>query len=192
MGARGSITALYTVLVDGDDMTEPVADAARSILDGHIVLSRELAHQGHYPAIDVLESVSRLMDGIVTDEHLHNARQVGQAMAVYAENQDLINLGAYEQGTDPQVDRAIALRPQILQLLRQDTDECTSLDDTRQALARALQPPQGRSASAPELQGEQTSRRPNLPHALASFEAAANAGADSGDVTSPDNYLTTD
>jgi flagellum-specific ATP synthase len=192
MSAQGSITALYTVLVDGDDMTEPVADAARSILDGHIVLSRDLAHQGHYPAIDVLESVSRLMDGIVPEDHLHHAREVCQVMAVYAENQDLINLGAYEQGTDPQVDRAIALRPQILQLLQQDTDECSSLEETRQRLAASLQPPQDPAATAPELQGEPAARRPNLPHALASFEAAANAGADADGVTSPDNYLTGD
>ncbi|MFW5866937.1 MAG: FliI/YscN family ATPase [Armatimonadota bacterium] len=177
MGARGSITALYTVLVDGDDMTEPVADAARSILDGHIVLSRKLAHQGRYPAIDVLQSVSRLMDGIVPAEHLANARRMNEALAAYAEHEDLINLGAYEQGSNPQVDRAIALRPQILQFLSQDTDDCSSLERTREALSEALQLPSGPAPT--ELPGEPSHRRPNLPHALASFKAAANAGAES-------------
>ncbi len=190
MGARGSITALYTVLVDGDDMTEPVADAARSILDGHIVLSRELAHQGHYPAIDVLESVSRLMDGIVEDAHLADARRMNEALAAYHEHQDLINLGAYEQGSNPQVDRAIALRPQILQFLRQSTNECITFDRTREALAEALRTPAGPTPSPPDLQGEPSPRRPNLPHALASFKAAANAGAENSDAKSADNYLT--
>ncbi|MBD3293748.1 MAG: FliI/YscN family ATPase, partial [Armatimonadia bacterium] len=192
MSARGSITALYTVLVDGDDMTEPVADAARSILDGHIVLSRDLAHQGHYPAIDVMGSVSRLMDGVVDDEHLGNARRMGEAVAVYHEHEDLINLGAYEEGSNPQVDRAISLRPQILQFLRQDADDCSTFDQTREALADALEPPASRAAQGPELQGEPAQRRPNLPHALASFKAAASAGAPSTEVTSSDNSLTQD
>jgi FliI/YscN family ATPase len=190
MGSQGSITALYTVLVDGDDMTEPVADAARSILDGHIVLSRDLAHQGHYPAIDVMGSVSRLMDGIVDDEHLGNARRMGEAVAVYEEHEDLINLGAYEQGSNPRVDRAISLRPQILQFLRQDANDFPTFDQTRQALADALEPPASRPAQPPELQGEPTQRRPNLPHALASFKAAAGAGVPSDEVTSFDNSLT--
>ncbi len=190
MGTRGSITALYTVLVDGDDMTEPVADAARSILDGHIVLSRELANQGHYPAIDALQSISRLMDGVVDDRHRQDARRLCAELAAYHEHEDLINLGAYEHGSNPEVDRAIALRPQALQFLRQDATDCPTFAQTRQALADTLQPPAGRATAAPELQGEPVHRRPNIPHALASFEAAANAGAGSGNVTSSDNHLT--
>lgn len=189
MGARGSITALYTVLVDGDDMTEPVADAARSILDGHIVLSRELAHQGHYPAIDVLESVSRLMSAIVDDEHSRNARRMAEAIATYREHQDLISLGAYEQGSDPEVDRAIALRPQIMQFLRQDGARCSTFEQTREALSAALQPP-ARPAAPAEIQAEPAHRRPSLPHALASFRAAAGAGIGGGDEVPSDNHLT--
>ena len=185
MGAQGSITALYTVLVDGDDMTEPVADATRSILDGHIVLSRDLAHQGHYPAIDVLQSVSRLMDRIVGDEHLRNARQMCAALAAWHEHEDLINLGAYEHGSNPEVDRAIALRPHILQFLRQDSVDCPDFRHTTQALADALQPPASRPGAAPELQGEPTQRRPNIPHALASFEAAASVGKMDSSENSP-------
>ncbi|MGI5817262.1 MAG: FliI/YscN family ATPase [Armatimonadota bacterium] len=190
MGARGSITALYTVLVDGDDMTEPVADAARSILDGHIVLSRSLAHQGHYPAIDVLESVSRLMDGLAGEQHLRNARKMQEALATWQEHEDLINLGAYEQGSNPQVDRAIALRPQILQFLRQDAGDCESFEDTRSGLAEALQPPPQRTPTPAELQAEPAHRRPNIPHALASFEAAASVGGEREKVTSSDKNLT--
>ncbi len=190
MGARGSITALYTVLVDGDDMTEPVADAARSILDGHIVLSRELAHQGHYPAIDVLESVSRLMDSIVDDQHRQNARRLGEAVSVYREHEDLINLGAYEEGSNPEVDQAIELRPQILRFLRQDEDECTCFDATKSALAEALQPPAGPTDPTTELPDEPSRRRPNLPHARASFEAAASVGGEDETVNSSDDNLT--
>src|SRR5262249_31921356 len=135
----GSITGLYTVLVDGDDMNEPVADAARSILDGHIVLRRELAAFGHYPAIDVLGSVSRLMNDIVTPDHLKAAQGVRELMATYKSSEDLIQLGAYVAGSNPQVDRAIALRPAIKELLVQKPDERSDWDDTTSALAAILE-----------------------------------------------------
>ncbi|MGD9498027.1 MAG: FliI/YscN family ATPase [Armatimonadota bacterium] len=184
MAVRGSITGLYTILVEGDDMTEPVADAARGILDGHFVLARELANQGHYPALDVLQSVSRLMDQVVDEGQRRDARRLCAAMAVYAEHADLINLGAYETGSDPDVDRAIALRPQLLAFLRQETDEAPSFEQTRAALAAAVRLPAERMQGAGELSEPALPRRPNLPHALASFQAAA-ASARPADSSSP-------
>lgn len=172
MGTRGAITALYTILVEGDDMTEPVADAARSILDGHIVLSRTLAQQGHYPAIDVLQSASRLRDQIVDEDQLEDARRLCAALATYAEHEDLINLGAYQAGSNPEVDRAIALRPQLLAFLRQRADEAPTLEETRAALAAAVQPPE-RQLPAHEPPPESPPRPHNLHHALATFSAAA-------------------
>src|SRR5204862_5231266 len=111
--AQGSITGLYTVLVDGDDMNEPIADAVRSILDGHVVLARHLAHAGHYPAVDVLQSVSRLVSDVVTPEIRAAGSRLRAAMAAYREKQDLISIGAYQRGSDPLVDSAIALRGAI-------------------------------------------------------------------------------
>lgn len=176
MDERGSITALYTILVEGDDMTEPVADAARGILDGHIVLSRELAAQGHYPAIDVLHSVSRLMDHVVDADHLRDARRLCEAMAVYAEHEDLINLGAYEAGSNPDVDRALALRPRILAFLRQEANEVSSFDETRAALAAAVQVEDDSSSSTPHsITTAPGPKKPSLSHAQASFEAAVRA-----------------
>lgn len=142
-GKRGSITGLYTVLVEGDDFNEPVADAARSILDGHIVLSRKLANQKHFPAIDVLDSVSRVRDQITSREDLDAANRVLALEATYRNQEDLVAVGAYKTGTDRQLDTAIALRPQLLDLLRQRPDESTSLLDTtdliRQIAARGSQ-----------------------------------------------------
>ncbi len=126
----GTITALYTVLVEGDDMNEPIADAARGILDGHIVLSRKLAHQGHYPAIDVLQSVSRIMDDITSSQHRTAAAQLKELLALYAEAEDLIAVGAYQAGTNPQLDRAIALRPALLDFLRQQKNDHTRFEQT--------------------------------------------------------------
>ncbi|MBW2066585.1 MAG: FliI/YscN family ATPase, partial [Deltaproteobacteria bacterium] len=103
---RGSITGIYTVLVEGDDMNEPIADAIRSIVDGHIVLSRSLAHKGHYPAIDVLASISRVMKDIVRREHLDNAKKLIRVLAAYRDAEDLINIGAYVDGSDPEIDYA--------------------------------------------------------------------------------------
>lgn len=122
---RGSITGLYTVLVDGDDHNEPIADAARSILDGHIVLSRALAHAGHYPAIDPLASVSRVAGAVTTGEQQATAGELRRLLAAHAEARDLIEIGAYVAGTNPTVDRAVALRERIDAFLRQRVDDPT-------------------------------------------------------------------
>jgi flagellum-specific ATP synthase len=119
----GSITALYTVLVDGDDMNEPVADAVRSILDGHVVLTRELAHAGHYPAIDVLQSVSRLEREIAAPDVLEGATRLRALLAAYRDKRDLIAIGAYERGSDPVTDRAIDLKDAIDGFLKQRVEE---------------------------------------------------------------------
>ncbi|MCA9075333.1 MAG: FliI/YscN family ATPase [Planctomycetaceae bacterium] len=131
---RGCITGLITVLVDGDDFDEPVSDAVRSILDGHIVLSRKLASRGHYPAVDVLMSVSRLFTDVVDREHQQAAEHVRQMLATYEEMADLIQIGAYTQGASPKVDRVIQLRPAIDMLLRQATGTATPIAETRDAL----------------------------------------------------------
>jgi flagellum-specific ATP synthase len=136
----GSITGLYTVLVDGDDMNEPIADAVRSILDGHIVLSRELAHAGHYPAIDVLASVSRLVSEILDPDVRAAGDQLRAAMAAHRDKADLISIGAYVRGTDPLTDAAVALAPQIQAFLRQRVDEPSGLDEAdAQLLALAAE-----------------------------------------------------
>jgi flagellum-specific ATP synthase len=126
---HGTITALYTVLVDGDDMNEPVADAVRSILDGHAVLTRELAHAGHYPAVDVLQSVSRLATDIAPPDVQQAAQELRRLLAAYREKQDLVAIGAYQRGTDRDVDAAIALRPEIDAFLRQRVDEPSGLEE---------------------------------------------------------------
>ncbi len=120
---KGSITGLYTVLVEGDDMSEPVADTARSILDGHIVLSRRLASAGHYPAVDVLESVSRVMPAVTTPEHRAAAARLLDLLATYREAEDLINIGAYVRGSNPKIDEALKMREIIRAFLRQQSDE---------------------------------------------------------------------
>jgi flagellum-specific ATP synthase len=127
--SKGSITGLYTVLVDGDDMNEPVADAVRAILDGHVVLTRELAHAGHYPAIDVLQSVSRLATEILPPEVQDAGRELRRLMAARHDKEDLIAIGAYQQGSDPLVDAALARWPAIEDYLRQPHDESASLDE---------------------------------------------------------------
>jgi len=132
----GSITALYTVLVDGDDMNEPIADAARSVLDGHVVLSRALAHAGHYPAIDVLESVSRLLGEIVSPEVLDAGQRLRSALAVMREKEDLLAVGAYQPGSDATLDAAIAHRGAIESFLRQPVHERS---DPQQADSRLLE-----------------------------------------------------
>jgi flagellar protein export ATPase FliI len=118
---KGSITAFYTVLVAGDDMNEPVADEVRSILDGHIVLSRELAGQGHYPAIDILQSVSRVMTSVAEPDHRQAATRLREALATYESQKDLILIGAYEKGSDPRVDYALRMIDKINGYLRQET-----------------------------------------------------------------------
>ena len=132
---QGSITGLYTVLVEGDDFNEPVADAARSILDGHIVLSRKLANTRHFPAVDVLESVSRVRNDVIPRGHLESADSFLRLEAAYRTHEDLIAVGAYKGGTDPLVDAAIALRPATQAFLRQPADDHSDMDETRASLA---------------------------------------------------------
>ncbi len=117
---KGSITGFFTVLVDGDDFNEPICDAVRGILDGHIILSRQLAGQGHYPAIDILHSVSRLVSAIATPEQKEAGRKLRAALAAYRDAEDLIQLGAYLSGSNPALDASIRLRPELLEFLRQD------------------------------------------------------------------------
>ncbi len=131
---RGTITGLYTVLVDGDDMNEPIADAVRSILDGHVVLSRDLAHAGHYPAVDVLASVSRLVGEVVTPEVRSAGDEVRRLMATYRDKSDLISIGAYARGSDPLVDAAIDARAPIDGFLRQGVTELSTADEADSAL----------------------------------------------------------
>lgn len=138
---HGSITGLYTVLVDGDDMNEPVADAMRSILDGHIVLRRELAAKNHYPAIDVLSSISRLMTDLADKEQLAAAGRFKDALATYQRNEDMINLGAYQRGANPEIDRAIEYYPQFMNFLKQAFDQPVSLAQAREMLLRLTPPP---------------------------------------------------
>jgi flagellum-specific ATP synthase len=137
----GSITGLYTVLVDGDDHNEPIADAARSILDGHVVLSRALAHAGHYPAIDVLQSVSRVAGAVATPEEQRLAGELRQLLAAHAEARDLIEIGAYVTGANPTVDRAIRLRSEIDGLLRQRVEDHTTSTEASIRLAKVLGQP---------------------------------------------------
>lgn len=125
----GTITGVYTVLVEGGDMDEPIADAVRAISDGHIVLSRELAARNHYPAIDVLESVSRVMGKVVPREHQIIAGHLRDLMASYKESEDLINVGAYAQGTNPKVDKAIIIHNDITDLLQQRVEDASNIDD---------------------------------------------------------------
>ncbi len=132
---RGTITGLYTVLVEGDDFNEPIADAVRGTLDGHIILSRQLAAQNHYPAIDLLGSISRLMPDLVTEEHLHGAGRLRAILAAYENAKDLIELGAYKSGSNPQVDEAIELIDECNALLQQDVGEKYTLEETKQLLS---------------------------------------------------------
>jgi len=127
----GSITGLYTVLVEGDDMNEPVADSVRSILDGHIVLSRDLAARNHFPSIDVLTSASRVMRDIVTPEHLQLSGQIREVLATYREAEDLVNIGAYAKGSNPKIDYALTKIDPITGFLRQGMDEWVDLPSTQ-------------------------------------------------------------
>lgn len=132
--ATGSITALYTVLVEGDDMTEPVADETRSILDGHIILNRKLAASGHYPAVDALESVSRVFTAITTEEHQKAAQKMRDLMAKYEEVKLLVRIGEYKKGADPSIDEAVDKIDQINAFLKQGLHEASTFDETIQKL----------------------------------------------------------
>jgi len=125
----GSITGLYTVLVEGDDLDEPISDAARSILDGHVVLSRKIATRAHYPAIDVLESVSRVKNEVIENQHKQAAQKIIELLSVYRESEDLINIGAYVKGSNKKVDKAIELVDEVNMYLRQDIEEESSFED---------------------------------------------------------------
>jgi len=127
---KGTITALYTVLVEGDDLNEPITDTARGILDGHIVLSRHLANRNHYPAIDVLASISRLMPEVASEEHKKKANQLKSMMSVYRDAQDLINIGAYKAGSNPDIDASITLNKPITAFLQQEVDDKSPFDST--------------------------------------------------------------
>jgi flagellum-specific ATP synthase len=134
----GSITAFYTVLTEGDDQHDPIADAARAILDGHVVLSRRIAESGHYPAIDIEASISRVMQEIAPEAHLAAARQFRQALSTYQQHRDLIAIGAYQRGSDPRVDQAIALWPRMQRFLQQDMRERVGFAASLAALNETL------------------------------------------------------
>lgn len=133
-GAVGSITGIYTVLVDGDDFNEPISDTARGILDGHIILSRKLGHKNHYPAIDVLQSISRVMSAVATKEHKQLASKLKSTLATYTDAEDLINIGAYKAGSNPEIDDAIQKNAAINGFLRQATDEKFTFEETVEQL----------------------------------------------------------
>jgi flagellum-specific ATP synthase len=128
---QGSITAFYTVLTEGDDQQDPIADASRAILDGHVVLSRRLADSGHYPAIDIEASISRVAPMVISDEHLEAMRRVKQMYSLYQQNRDLISIGAYAQGSDPRIDNAIRLQPAMNAFLRQGFRDVISFSDSQ-------------------------------------------------------------
>jgi flagellum-specific ATP synthase len=132
--SSGSITAMYTVLVEGDDLNEPITDTARGILDGHIVLSRRLANRNHYPPIDVLASISRLMPEVAEKEHYRQAGRIKSMMAVYDDAQDLINIGAYKAGSNPDIDAAIKHIKLINGFLQQEVDDASQFDLTIDSL----------------------------------------------------------
>ena len=137
-GKKGSITGLYAVLVEGDDMDDPIGDTARSILDGHIILSRKLSTKGHYPAVDVLDSVSRLFPDIADENHIKCTRELIELLSEYREAEDMISIGAYSEGSNPKVDRALQLKSKIDEFLRQDINEPSQFDDTLNSLYKAL------------------------------------------------------
>jgi len=148
-GERGAITGLFTVLVEADDMNDPIADAVRSILDGHLVLTRELATQNHYPAIDVLESVSRLVRDLTTPVQQELAGAAREMMAIYRKNQDLIHIGAYPAGSNTAIDQAIQLHEPLRQFLRQGTLEGFSAQASWELLGKAMAAPAPRTAPPP-------------------------------------------
>jgi len=135
---QGSITAFYTVLTEGDDQNDPIADAARGILDGHIVLSRQLADMGRYPAIDLESSVSRVMPMVTDQAQMQASNRIKQLYSLYEQNKDLINVGAYQQGTNPAIDQAIAMQPQIEQFMQQGMNEAVAFAQSQQQLQQLM------------------------------------------------------
>ena len=146
---QGSITGLITVLVEGDDMNEPVADAVRGILDGHIVLTRPLAHRNHYPSIDILQSISRVMVDIVPEAQVMNARRLNEVTSTYRDAEDLINIGAYQKGSNPEIDLAIEMTPLINAFLKQGIRESYSYEDAVKQMSALAQQCAPRRPSAP-------------------------------------------
>jgi flagellum-specific ATP synthase len=144
----GSITAFYTVLTEGDDNNDPIADSARAILDGHIVLARRIADSGHYPAIDVEASVSRVMHDIIAPGQIDLARRFRQVLSIYQQNRDLIAIGAYQKGSDPRIDAAIALWPRLQRFLQQDMHERVDLRTSNQALQKVFDEHDGAAGAA--------------------------------------------
>jgi flagellum-specific ATP synthase len=133
---KGSITGLYTVLVEGDDMNEPIADTVRGIVDGHIVLSRRIANTNHYPPVDIMQSVSRVMPDIVSKDHYKNFGNIRSMMAVYREAQDLINIGAYQKGANPEIDEAVRHYPAIQAFLRQAVEDKHTFEEILDMMAK--------------------------------------------------------
>ncbi len=172
---EGTITGLITVLVEGDDMNEPIADAVRGILDGHIVLSRDLAHRNHYPSVDILQSVSRAMVDIVPEDHYTAARRISEITSVYRDAEDLINIGAYQRGSNPEIDLAIDMIPTINAFLKQRINEAFPFEDSldqlmkifAQCAPRKVAPPprptQPQQKQQTQQQGQQL-RRPQQPN----------------------------
>jgi len=155
----GSITGIFTILVEGDDMGDPVADSVRSLLDGHIVLSRKLAEVGHYPAIDILQSVSRCMTSVADAEHLEAARRLRAIYATYQSAEDLINIGAFSPGSNPRIDRAIELIDPVNAFLRQSMEDSCPMDQTLRRMKEIASHWQFTSANAPGRQGQQPLNR---------------------------------
>ena len=137
----GSITGLYTVLVEGDEMDDPIADATRAILDGHLVLSRRLASRGHYPPVDVMESISRSMKDVVSPAHWERSLEIKSMLAAYAEAEDLVNIGAYARGSNPRIDRALEFIEPIEEFLKQSSSDSDRLDHNVQRFMGLLEPP---------------------------------------------------
>jgi len=135
---EGSITGFYTTLVEGDDMNDPIGDAIRSIVDGHIVLSRQLAQKGHFPAVDVLQSASRVMRSVVSPEHSKLAQKLREVLAVYKEAEDLINIGAYKAGSNPKIDKAVKVIDGVNDFLKQRVEDPTSFSQTVRMLQQVL------------------------------------------------------
>jgi flagellum-specific ATP synthase len=156
---KGSVTAFYTVLTEGDDLQDPVADAARAILDGHVVLSRSLADEGHYPAIDIEGSISRAMPNIISSEHLRAAQRLRQLYSRYQQSRDLISVGAYVAGSDPQTDEAIERLPAIRQFLQQGLTDSVSLEASIAHLKMVINPPQPSAVKATDDSLPATTRR---------------------------------
>jgi type III secretion protein N (ATPase) len=152
-GEHGAITAIYSVLVEGGDMDEPIADEVRSILDGHVVLDRAIAARAHYPAVDVTHSISRVMEQVAAPEHAHNARSLRALLAAYEEKRDLVTLGAYAAGSDPRVDAAIRALPELERFLKQESAERVELGATLEALAELARRYGGPGRQGADLRG---------------------------------------